>query len=135
VGAPGNRLDRDLNYQVKEDLDNIVKTSRHTNVGFVGLLEQRDWPHMNMWVMSVNMRLEHTLWTPNRLHIQLIDVSLDRYDYIRHGLHLNHRGKRKLVQLIADRIRCKPDTGKIPVIIGARSRPLFGKCPNTELNT
>jgi hypothetical protein len=81
---------------------------------------------MNRWVRSVSMRLEHALWTANKSHIQLIDESsLDRYDHTRHGLHQNPRGKRKLVQLIADRIRCKPDTGKIPVIIGARLRPFF----------
>jgi hypothetical protein len=73
------------------------------------------------------MRLEHALWTANKSHIRLIDVSsLDRYDHTRHGLHLYLRGKRKLVQLIADRISYKPDTGKIPVIIDARSRPFFG---------
>jgi hypothetical protein len=39
------------------------------------------------------------------------------------------------VQLIADRIRCKPYTGKIPVIIGARSRPFFrmSKCTAEHL--
>jgi hypothetical protein len=47
---------------------------------------------------------------------------VDEYDHTRHGLHLNPRGEGKLVQLIADRIRYEPNTGKIPVIICERSR-------------
>jgi hypothetical protein len=57
------------------------------------------------------MRLEHALWTAYKFHIQLIDVSsLDICNHNRHGLHLNPRGKRKLAQLNADKIRCKPYT-------------------------
>jgi hypothetical protein len=56
-----------------------------------------------------------------------MDVSsLNRNDHTRHGLHLNSRGKEKLVQLIANEIRCKLDTGKIPVITGVRARPFLG---------
>jgi hypothetical protein len=54
------------------------------------------------------MRLEHALWDMDKTHIGLIDVSsLNRYDHTRHGLHLNLRGKGKIVQLIANEIRCK----------------------------
>jgi hypothetical protein len=38
----------------------------------------------------------------------------------------NPRGKRKLMQLNADRIKCKPDTDKILAIIGAKSMPFVG---------
>jgi hypothetical protein len=51
--------------------------------------------------------------------------SLNRNDDTRHGLHLNSRGKEKLVQLNANEIRCKLDTGKILVITGVRARPFF----------
>jgi hypothetical protein len=72
------------------------------------------------------MRLEHVFRAAEKSHIRLIDVSsLDRYDHTRHGLCLNPRVKEKLVQLTADRSRCKLNTGKIPVIIGARSRHFF----------
>jgi hypothetical protein len=50
----------------------------------------------------------------------------NRDDHTRHGLHLNKRGKEKLVQLIANEIRCKTDTGKIHVITGVRARPFLG---------
>jgi hypothetical protein len=81
---------------------------------------------MKRWVRSMNMRLECTLQTADMSHIELIDVSsLDRYDHTRHGLY-HLRSKGKLVQLIADRIMYKPDTGMIPVITGARSSPVLG---------
>jgi hypothetical protein len=127
VGGPGNSLDRDLNYKIENDINSIAKNSTHTNVGFVGLLERHDRPHMNKWVRSVNIRLERALWDIDKTHIGLIDVSsLNRYDHTRQGLHLNLRGKVKLVQIIANEITCKPDTGKIPVITGVNSRPFLG---------
>jgi hypothetical protein len=79
---------------------------------------------MSKWVRSVNMRLQHMLWNIDRSHIRLIFASpLDRYDHTRHGLHFTLRGKEKLVQLIADEMRCKPYTGKISVVTDVRSRP------------
>jgi hypothetical protein len=54
-------------------------------------------------------------------HIQL--TGNVRYVHTIHGLHVNPRGKRKLVHLTADRIRNKKDTGKVHVITGARQRP------------
>jgi hypothetical protein len=61
VGGPGNSLGRDLNYKIENDINSIAKNSTHTNVGFVGLLERHERPHMNNWVRSVNMRLERAL--------------------------------------------------------------------------
>jgi hypothetical protein len=75
----------------------------------------------------VNIRFERALWDMDKTHIRLIDVSsLDRYDHTRHGLHVSLRGKGKLLQLIAKEIRCKPVTGKIPVITGVNSRSFLG---------
>jgi hypothetical protein len=60
-------------------------------------------------------------------HIRLIDVSpLNSNDHTRHGLHLHSWGKEKLVQRIVNETRCKPDTGKIPVITAVRARPFLG---------
>ncbi|KDR16343.1 hypothetical protein L798_10058 [Zootermopsis nevadensis] len=75
VGGPGNSLDRDLNYKIENDMDNIARNSLHTNVGFVGLLECHDRPHMSKWMKSANVRLESVLWYADRSHIGLIDVS------------------------------------------------------------
>jgi hypothetical protein len=126
VGGPGNRLDRDQSYGTKDDTGNIARNSINTNIGFVSLPERHDRPHMNKWVRSANARLEHALWSPDRSHIGLIDVSSsNRYDHTRHGLHLNSEGKEKLVQLITNEITCKLDTGNMPVITGARYVGLF----------
>jgi hypothetical protein len=82
---------------------------------------------MSRWVRGVNMELERALWTADKLHIGLIDVaSINRYDHTRHGLHLNSKGKEKLVHLTADRIRCGPETGRIPVISGVGQRNFYG---------
>jgi len=70
--------------------------------------------------------LEHVLCNVDNSHFALIDVSsLNRYDHARHGLHLNSKGKEKLVHLTANKFRCKLDTGKMPVITGARYVGLF----------
>lgn len=59
--------------------------------------------------------------TTDKWDIWLVDVSsLDRCDHSKLGLHVYTRGKETFVQLIADGMRCKPDTGNIPLIIGAR---------------
>jgi hypothetical protein len=75
---------------------------------------------------------ECVLWSADRSHFGSTDVSsLNRNHHTRHGLHLNSRGKEKLVQLIVNEIRCKPDTGQIPVITGVRARPLFRLKPKS----
>jgi hypothetical protein len=94
VGGPGNSLGRDPNYNTENDVDNIAKSSTHTSVGFVGLLELHDRPYMSKWVMSADMRLEHALWNADRL---INVLSVDRYDHNRRGMHLSLRGKEKLV--------------------------------------
>jgi hypothetical protein len=127
VRGPGNRFDRDLNYRIEDNIDNIAKNSIYTNIGFVSLPKRHDRPHMSKWVRSVNLRHEYVLWNADRPHIGLIDVSsLNRYEHTKHGLHLNLKAKEKLVQLIPNEFRCKLDTGKIPVIIGARCKPFLG---------
>jgi hypothetical protein len=46
MGGRGNNLDREPNYKIENDIDNTGKKSTHTNVGFVGLLEHHNRPHM-----------------------------------------------------------------------------------------
>jgi hypothetical protein len=53
-GGPGNSLDRNLNYEIEDDLNNIAKISRHTNVGFFSPFEHYDWPWMTRCVLNVN---------------------------------------------------------------------------------
>jgi hypothetical protein len=61
VGEPGNSLDRDLNCKIENDMDNTAKNSIHTNVGFIGLLDHHDRPHISKWVGNANMKLERAL--------------------------------------------------------------------------
>lgn len=127
VQGPGNSLDRDFNYKIEKDLDSISKNIIHNNVSFGGLLKHHDTPHMSKWVRRENLRLECVLWNANRSHIGLTDISsIDRFDQTINGFYLNSSGKEKLVKLILSEIRCKPDFGKIPVIIGLRSMPFSG---------
>jgi hypothetical protein len=74
VDGPGNSYESDFNYQTEIDLDNTIKNSYHANVGFLGFLGH-DRPHMNRWVMSVNMRLELVLWIAGKTHISLTAIS------------------------------------------------------------
>jgi hypothetical protein len=111
VAEPGNSLDGDLNHRIEIDIDNIAKNSIHTNIGFVSLPEHHDRPHMSKRVRNANVRLECALWSADKPHIRLIDVSsLNRYDHTRHGLHLNSKDKEKFVQLLAIEFRCKLDS-------------------------
>jgi hypothetical protein len=60
------------------------------------------------------MRLEHTLYGADKSHIEFIDVSsLNRHKYTRHMLLVSAGGKGKLVQLIADKVKCRTEPGKI----------------------
>jgi hypothetical protein len=76
VGGPENSLDVDRHYHNEKDLNSIAKDSINTNFGFVGLLVRHVKPHMNRRVRSVNKELECTLWTADRFHIDLIDVTI-----------------------------------------------------------
>ncbi|KAJ4437507.1 hypothetical protein ANN_17652 [Periplaneta americana] len=106
VGGPGNSLDRDVSYSVERDLENISKDSSHTNVEVVELFDRYDKPWLHSRVRSMNARLGRALIRPNASHIDVIEVcSIKRDDYTSHGLHLNSRGKKKLLHLIANRIK------------------------------
>jgi hypothetical protein len=90
---------------------------------------------VNKWVRSVNKRFQHVLWSADRSHNGLTDVSaFDRNDHTRHGLHLNSREKEKLVQFNAKKSRCILVTGKIPVVSGVISRNFFRLKPKSITN-
>jgi hypothetical protein len=75
-------------------------------VKFVGLLWRHDKPWINRWVREVNLRLECSLVEVDRTHIDVVDVSsISRREHTVHGLHLNPRGKDKLMRLIAESIK------------------------------
>jgi hypothetical protein len=67
----------------------------------------------------------HSL-TRDMAHINVIETaSFVRDDYTTHDLHLNSRGKRRLMHLIAERISGGhvSSVGSIPVITHARASP------------
>jgi len=41
-------------------------------------------------------------------------------------LLVNARDEGKLVQIIADKVKCWPESGKIPFVVGAGSKPFLG---------
>lgn len=128
VGGPGNSIDRDSEYSIESDLVKIASTTKHTSVGFVSVLRRHDQPHLNSSVGRVNLELEWLLRSDIGSHIGLIPVdAIGRWDYTRHGLHLNRKGKGKLSGLIAGNLRGGTDTsGKIPVVTGVSGMPFLG---------
>lgn len=129
VGGAGNSLDRNLNYSIEVDIDNIRQRSSHTNVEFVNLFWRHDKPWMNNPVRNVNLRLDLAQLRSDMSHINFIDTStIVREEYTSHGLHLNARGKDTLTRLIADSIQHaygKCDS-KIPVVIQQGAHPFLG---------
>lgn len=41
-------------------------------------------------------------------------------------LLVNARDEGKLVQIIANKVKCRPEFGTIPVVVGAGSKPFLG---------
>jgi len=130
VGGPGNSLERNYHYSIEKDLNFIARRTDHTNIRFVSLLRRYDEPWMNRKVRSVNLRLDRALLGHGMSHVGVVDTTtIGREYYKASGLHLNLRGKRKLMLLIADRL----DGGghvlgvsSIPVVIHARASPFLG---------
>jgi hypothetical protein len=54
-------------------------------------------------------------------------LSIAREEYTTHGLHLNSRGKKSLMHLIAERVvdGHAPSVSSIPVITHARASPFL----------
>ena len=101
VGGPGNILSL-LN---RKDLNFIARRTDHTSVGFVNLLRRYDKPWMNRKVRCVSLWLDLALLGHGTSHIGVVDtMTIGREEYTAHGLHLNSRGKRRLMLLIADRL-------------------------------
>lgn len=128
VGGAGNSIDRDPDYSIESDLVKIVSATRHTDVRLVSVLERHDRPHLNSSVGRVNLELEWLLGSGMGPHIGVVPVkSISRWDYTRHGLHLNRKGKGELSRLIANDLRGDTITfGKIPVVISDRTAGFLG---------
>ena len=128
VGGPGNSLDRNFNYSIEEDINNIAERTVNTNVGFVSLFRRHDKPWMNGEVRKINLRLERALMGSGGAHIGIINSDyFVRGDFTAHGLHLNSQGKRKLTHLIAERMDDGhvSEVSSIPVITCARAMPFL----------
>jgi hypothetical protein len=104
VGGPGNNLERNHHYSIERDLNFIARRTDHT-VRFVNLLRRYDELWMNWRVRSVNLCLDWLMLGHGMSHLSVIDTAtIGREEYTAHGLHLNLRGKRKLMLLIADKL-------------------------------
>jgi hypothetical protein len=83
---------------------------------------------MNRKVRSVNLCLDRALLGHGMSHLGVIDTTtIGREEYMAQGLHLNSRGKRKLMLLIADKLDEGHVLGvsSIPVIIHATASPFL----------
>jgi hypothetical protein len=102
VGGPENSLERNYHYSIEKDLNFIARRTDHTNIRFVNLLKRHSEPWMNRKVRSVNLQLNQALLGHGISHLSVIGTTtIGRKEYMTHGLHLNSRGKRKLMHLIA----------------------------------
>jgi hypothetical protein len=122
LGGPGNSLDRNYNYSIQKDINFSTERAANTNVGSVNLFHRHDKPWMNRRVGSMNLRLDQVLMRNDMSHINVTDASsFVRVDFMRHGLNLNLRGKKRLTQLVAERIvgGWVSSTNSIPVITHA----------------
>jgi hypothetical protein len=105
VGGPGNSLDRNYHYSIQNDLNFIAVRTSNTDVGFMNFFERHIKPWMNERVRSMNLWLDWTLKRHDMSHIGVTDISsVVRDEYIMHCLHLNTQGKKRLKQLIAEKV-------------------------------
>jgi hypothetical protein len=105
VGGPGNSLDGNYKYSIEKDINFNVERIDNTNVGFVNLFQRHDKLWMNRRVGSMNLWLDRALMRHDMSHINVTDSSsFVRGDLTRHGLHLSSRGKKRLKQLVAERV-------------------------------
>jgi hypothetical protein len=102
VGGTGDSLDIPYYYLVEQVINFTAERTVFANVGYVNLLKMRDKPWMNGRVRRVNLRRDWALTEHDMTHIGITDATFVRYDYTTHGLHLNSRGRRKLMHLIAE---------------------------------
>jgi len=81
----------------------------------------------------IKVRLEHVLQNIDKSYIwQMYMTTLD----MECTLITEVRGDLCYLQLIADKIRCKPEASKMPLVTGVRSRPFFrlmSKCRTEHL--
>jgi hypothetical protein len=84
---------------------------------------------MNGRVRGMNLRFDLALMRHGMAHVGVTDTSsIARKEYTTHGLHLNSRGKKRLTQLVAERVigGHALSMSSIPVITLARASPFLG---------
>jgi hypothetical protein len=105
VSGPGNNLDGNYNYSIEKDINFIAERTANTNVGFVNFFQRHDKPWLNRRVGSMNLEVDQALMRGDMPFINVTDASsFVRKDFTRHGLHLNSQGKKRLMQLLAERV-------------------------------
>jgi hypothetical protein len=123
VRGPGNSLERIYHYSIENDFNFIAERTSNTGVGFVNFFGRHEKLWMNGSVRSMNLWLDPTLMKHDMTHIDVTDTSsIAREDYTMHSLHLNSRGKKRLLQISTERVVGGHTSGiSIPVITHARS--------------
>jgi hypothetical protein len=101
VRGPGNSPERSYHYTIENDINFTVERTSKISVWFVNPFERHDKACMNRRVRSMNLHMI--------------------------GLHLNSQGKKRLMQLIAERAGGGHTSGlsSIPIITDARASPFL----------
>jgi hypothetical protein len=122
VGGVGNSLERNYHYSIENDFNFIAERPSNTGVGSVNVFERYHKLWINGRVMSMTLRLDRALLRHDISHTGVTDTSsIIREDYTTHGLHLNSRCMRRLMQLTAESCwwSC------IPVITHVKASPFL----------
>jgi hypothetical protein len=128
VRGPENSLERNYHYSIENYLIFITERTSNTSVNFVNFFEKHDKPWMHGRVRSMNLLFDRSLLRRDMSHITVTDKSsFVRKNYNMDGLHLNSRGKKRLMQLISERVVGGHASGisSIPVITHARASRLL----------
>jgi hypothetical protein len=103
VGRPGINLVRKYYYSVEQDVSFILERTANINVGHVVIFNGYDNPWMNRGVRRVNHLLDPALMGCDMAYIGVTDIAPLMTDVCTtHAIHLNSKGKRRLMHLIAE---------------------------------
>ena len=107
MGGPGKSLHRNCHCLIEKDINLTAESSNNMNVRFVKLFWRHDKPWINRKVRGVNLRLDQALLECGKSHICVTETtSFQREDLITHALHLNSQGKKKILLLRVQVIKC-----------------------------
>lgn len=101
-----NDIGKDCTDNGQRHLESFVCNNNHTNVIVMSAPHRHDLPKMscvNSEVVTYNRKLRKRMKIHD--HVTVIDLNLERNNFTRHGLHLNHKGKEEAGKIISATIK------------------------------